>query len=85
MNIKVNKIKPQTVEFFAPDGTSLGFLNEYEMLDLRCQIKEANVEGYYCLFEHYMITVHPSGDMDCWPNGFFDTLDNLMNKFLGWD
>lgn len=35
--IKVNKYESQTVEHFDNNGNSLGFLNEWENADLRCQ------------------------------------------------
>ncbi len=48
--IKINEYKEQRVEHFDNNGNSLGFLNEFESLDLRCQIAEQNVSDYYLMF-----------------------------------
>ena len=29
--------------------------------------------------------INTSGDLDCWPDGFFDQFDKDMNHFAGWD
>ena len=38
--INIKKIIPQTVDLYAPDGTHLGNLNQYEFMDAKAQIKE---------------------------------------------
>ena len=44
--IQINKITPPTLEIYDPDNNSLGFVNEYEFLDIRVQIKELHLSGY---------------------------------------
>ena len=51
--IIVNKIVPQTVEVFDNNDRSLGILNEYEFNDLRTQIAEQKVTGYYIMFDGF--------------------------------
>jgi hypothetical protein len=72
IEIKVNKIVPNTVEHFTPEGESLGFLNEYENNDLRIQIAKANAEGYYAVYEGEKIDINTKGEMSTWPHGMYD-------------
>lgn len=75
--IKVNKIIPQTVEAFDPDGNSLGFLNDLEFNDLRIQIMKENVNGYYMMFENERIGIDNDGNINPWRKGFYD-MDNIQ-------
>lgn len=76
--IKVNKIVPQTVEAFDPDGNSLGFINEYELLDLRVQILKEKAWGYYLMFNGIKIRIDRKGTLESYPKGFF----NLYGDYL---
>jgi hypothetical protein len=70
--IKVSKITPTIVEHFNPEGESLGFLNELESNDLRIQIAELKVEGYYVVFNEKRIEINTLGEMSDWPRGMYD-------------
>jgi len=80
--ITVNKIIPQVVEHFDPSGKSLGLLNEYESTDLRCQIAESNVNGYYLMFNNQKIEILPNGKIDNWVSGLYDLNENLIAKLF---
>ena len=59
--IQVKKIIPEIHEHFDPDGNSLGFLNEYESLDLRVQIADFNTSGYKIKINDVLCDILPSG------------------------
>jgi hypothetical protein len=75
--IKVKKYEVQTVEHFDPDGNSLGFLNEYENADLRCQIAEEKASGYYLMFNGLKIPIEPDGKIINRETGLYDTNERL--------
>lgn len=75
--LKIKKIVPQTVEVYYKN-VLVGIVNEYEFYDLRLQIKNGNIDGYFVLFNGEKISINPNGYTDKWPSGFFDlTIDQL--------
>lgn len=70
--IKINKFPEQTIEVFAPDGTSIGFANEHEFNDIKLQIIVQDVEGYYIVFNGEKISIDTDGQLEHWPPGLFD-------------
>lgn len=80
--IKFEKFEEQTVEHFDNNENSLGFLNEYENLDLRCQIAEQNVSGYYLVFNGLKILIEPNGKIINWENGLYDTGQILLARLF---
>lgn len=80
--IKVKKIELQTVECFDPKDNSLGFLNQYEFTDLRVQIKENQISGYYTMFNNWQIFIDKNGELSDWPKGFFDTYTDLLMQLI---
>lgn len=81
---KVKKYEVQTVEHFDINGYSLGFLNEYESADLRCQIAELKASGYYLIFNGKKIEIQSNGKIkwDYWGNGLYDTNETLLAKLF---
>lgn len=80
--IKINKYDTQTVEHFDINGNSLGFLNEWESIDLRCQIAEQKVSGYYLIFNGLKIEIQPNGKINNWVNGLYDTNEILLARLF---
>lgn len=80
--IQINKYEPQVVEHFGPDGNSLGFLNEYENLDLRCQIAENKADGYYLMFNGKKYPIQLDGKILNRPYGLYDTLSVLFSRLF---
>ena len=78
--IKVKKYEVQTAEHFDPDGNSLGFLNEYENADLRCQIAEEKASGYYLMFNGLKIPIEPDGKIINRETGLYDTNERLLTR-----
>jgi hypothetical protein len=80
--ITVTKIPVQTVEMFDDNNQSLGFLNESEFNDVRCQIAEQKVSGYYLIFDGLKIDIEPTGKIKNWVSGLFDTNENLLARMF---
>lgn len=87
--IQVKKIKHNVAEHFDPNGNSLGFLNELEHLDLRIQIAEHNVAGYYVVIpdeftegENDVYKITPSGELEDWRDGFYSQAFELVRKYF---
>jgi hypothetical protein len=66
------------------NGNSLGFLNEWENADLRCQIAEQKVSGYYLIFNGEKIEIQPTGKIswEGWKNGLYDTNEILLARLF---
>lgn len=80
--IKVKKIEPLKVDLYAPDGTHLGLLNEYEFLDARAQIKELQESGYYAIFNGKKIRIDKNGTQEEYPIGMFDQLGDTYLRLI---
>jgi predicted ATPase len=69
-------IRPYThkrVGLYNPNDEYIGSIgNEVELNDVRIQICQQKLEGYYIMFEDKRINILPNGDCDSWPRGFFD-------------
>ena len=73
--IKINHIPPQTVCLYHEcDGLVGVDLNEHELNDIRIQIKEGKLEGFFVMFGGEKITINSMGQLSNWPDGFFDLL-----------
>lgn len=79
--IKVKKIKIAKVKVFDPTGKSLGFLNEYEFNDLRAQIYEHDVKGYWFRNDGEQIVIDNNGRYSCNPRPFESINDSLIRLF----
>jgi len=76
------KIESELIEHFDPEGNSLGFLNEYENLDLRAQIAELKAEGYYLVVNGQQINILPSGKEESYTKGLYDVKDELYSRLF---
>ena len=77
--VKINKITPPIAELFDPNHNSLGFVeNELELNDVRIQIMNQQLEGYYFKFNNNIIPVYPSGKIDNWVTGFYDQQEQQL-------
>jgi len=82
MEIKVNKIEPQTLEHFDKDDKSLGFLNEYEHNDLRIQIAENEIEGIYLMYNDIKVRITKGATFINIPNGVYDLSANQAVQII---
>ena len=78
-----NKIKETPVKLYDPNHNLIGIIeNDYAFMDVRIQIKEQQLEGYYVIFQKQKINITKHGRCSSWPVGFFDTYNNLLTKIL---
>lgn len=80
--IQIKKIEPLKVDLYAPDGTHLGLLNEYEFLNARVQIQEIQESGYYAVFKDKKIRIDRNGTLEEYPIGMFDQLGDFYSHLL---
>ena len=83
MDIVINRIKPQKVRLYDPENQYMGMVNEYELNDILIQIKQNHIGGYYVKFNRQKIEIRHDGRIQRPPIGFFDLMDNQMEKIMG--
>jgi hypothetical protein len=57
-------------------------LNEYEFLDIRVQIKKAQVFGYYLIFNGKKIQIDKNGELEDYPQGLLDTMTGFYFELI---
>lgn len=80
--ITIPKKEVQVVEHFAPDGTSLGFLNYFDHCALRLEIVKQDAEGYYLIFNDDIIFFDTNGHLDKYPTGLFDEIMLMTREII---
>lgn len=84
MAIIVKEIKNDPVRFFNPDGTLLCETNnELVFNDIRIQIKDQQLSGYYIVFKCKKHLIDIDGQFEIWPGGLFDISTKQLNYLLG--
>ena len=78
----VKKIKIPKVDLYSPGDKHLGFLNEYQFIDVRVQIKENKLSGYYVVFDGRKIKIDKNGELEDYPVGLFDQILNSLLKLF---
>lgn len=70
-------------KIFNPDGSLLIETNNLLLFShIRVQIKENELEGYSVQYQDEIIPIDKNGRLPSWPDGFFDTWDNLLTRLL---
>lgn len=86
--IKLKKINPQTCEVFNEKAEHLGTANELELLNLRIQIAENKIDGYFVVFHFFddrksvTIPIDKNGKMMKNVEGCFDEHLILSSKLF---
>jgi len=73
--IKFNSYPEERVLVFNPDNTLLGYANLNELYDIRCQIAENNLSGYYIQKDGIKYEITNNGMCD----GSFSLVYNGLN------
>ena len=64
---------------FAPDGKYIGEIkNEFQLYDVQIQIVKENVKGYYIIWKEHTLTFDEKGQLDQWPEGYYDRTQNAF-------
>lgn len=62
------------------------FESEDQFNDVRVQIKQNQLEGYYVYYNHRKIPIDKNGGISEWPDGFFhDRTTRQLNYLIGID
>lgn len=82
MTIKINDIQEIPVDLFY-NGDRIGVITSgIQFDDVRLQIKQNQIEGYYVIFKNIRIDINKHGKVSCWPRGFFDTWGKILFELL---
>lgn len=84
--IIIKDLKDVPCDLYGPNDEYIGKItNVLQFTDIRVQIKERKLSGYYFLFEGEKICIDKNGSLDKYPHGLFDTEENLLCKLLDLD
>jgi hypothetical protein len=83
MSIVFEKIEAKKWPVYTPDDILLGECNYLEMDDIRIQIVEQQLEGYYILFENYRkVFIDTYGLFDSHLDGLFDEDNKICTELV---
>lgn len=81
--VVIRDIKDIPCDLYNEQGEHIGAITtELQLYDVRLQIKEKALTGYYIIFQNKRILINKDGSIDYWPDGFFDKLQNKLDKLL---
>lgn len=82
--IEIRNIKDRPVELYSPKNELIGTIdNVLSFDDVRLQIKEKELSGYYVIFKGEKIGINKNGRVDgIWPIGFFDHHELIMEQLI---
>jgi len=84
MAIILRDIQNPPVKIFNPDGALLCETNNDLIFnDIRIQIKDQQLSGYYLEFQGKKCGINRHGELDYWPQGLFDISTNQLNYLFG--
>lgn len=76
-------IKENKVTVYKPDGKELITTDNVLIFnDIRLQIKQKELNGYYIIFEDKKYEININGMIPSWPNGLFDTETHQLTKLI---
>jgi hypothetical protein len=80
--IKFNSYPEERVLVFNPDGSLLGYANLNELYDIRCQIAENRLTGYYVQYNGNKTEINKCGMIQISSIDMPSTLTNLCGRLL---
>jgi len=80
--IEIKKYPEVTYTHFDPEGNVIGVFNELENLDLRCQIAEQKLSGYYLYYKGMKLFIDENGQIVVWPQGLWGDMEILYAKLF---
>lgn len=83
--IKINNnIKEDHVPLYNPEGKLVGIIkNELAFNDVRIQISENKLKGYYIVYKGQVCQIDIHGGLDPWPDDLYNTYLDQLSKILG--
>ena len=81
--IVVRNIKDEYCSIYKPNAELLIHTNDLLIFDdIRLQISEKQMNGYYVIFHDEKIAIDRNGTLEKWPNGLFDKHEDILSKLL---
>lgn len=79
----IREIKNKSCQLYDPNDNLIGeFDSDLIFNDIRIQIKEQQLKGYYLIFEDKKIKIDSNGNLASYPNGLFDTYIDQLCKLI---
>lgn len=83
--ITIRNIKEKPAKLFNPEDEEIGVITTVlDFYDVRCQIKEKQLKGYYFMFGSYKVNILVNGKLTEHPSELFGKTDNYLEYLLGW-
>jgi hypothetical protein len=86
MSLEIKKITPPVCYLYSPEREYLSVLNEYQFHDIRVQIKQKKLDGYYCLFRTskgvHRLDIDSDGRSNDWNDDTFQQISNSLIELL---
>lgn len=82
--IKINNnIEEDHVPLYNPEGKLVGIIeNELAFNDVRIQIMENKLRGYYIVYKGQVCRIDIHGELDIWSNDLYRTNVDQLSKLL---
>lgn len=81
--ITINTFTENTVNLYDPNNKLLGNIdNLLTFSDVRAQIKEQGLSGYYIIYKNQTIGIDRNGELEDWPIGLFDTYTDILFRLI---
>lgn len=80
--VKINNLKDSFTILYGPQGHIGVIDNILDFYDVRVQIRENQLTGYYFGFDGEVIRIDKNGECESYPEGFFDKFSELAIKLL---
>lgn len=78
-----NHIKEDRVSLYNPEGKLIGIIkNELAFNDVRIQIIENKLKGYYIVHKDQKCQIGIDGELDPWPDNLYRTNIDQLLKIL---
>lgn len=82
-DIVVDNFINEPAILYSPNGQLVGYIHNSDALaNVRAQIKEKQVDGYYLKYNDDHIDIDKNGNLSDYPDGFFESYGNDMAKLV---
>lgn len=86
--LKINNVVDMTVEVYHNDKLIGTIDTQYQLNDIRLQVKKQKLSGVYFIFvrsndDVIRIDCDSNGNLSKWPKGFFDVIEKQLRELVG--
>lgn len=81
-----NKITEESCFLYGPDNVLIGEIkNDLAFLDVRCQVQDKKLKGYYIVFKNTRHNIDENGRVLNYPQTLFVKNERYLEKLICWD